>query len=322
MMKNFDQIKVISLAGGVGGARMATGLAAILAPENLAFIVNTGDDFEHWGLKICPDLDTVLYNLAGKANPQNGWGLNEETFKTLSAVQELKGEDWFRIGDRDLATHLLRSELLRQGESLTKVTRILAERQGVRHQIFPMSDTACPTLVLSDEGEMGFQTYFVKRTCEPQVKSFRWENDEKAFLPSEAQQALETADLIILNPSNPFVSLDPILNRPGVRSLVKKKTTLAVSPILGGKVVKGPAAKMFAELGVSPAPSALDVARYYRDILDGFVLDTLDQELASEVEKLSIRAAVMPTLMLNSQKQAKVARGVLQFGLELLQKQG
>ena len=318
--ETIPELNVIALAGGVGGARMACGLAALLPPERLTVIVNTGDDFTHWGLTICPDIDTVLYNLAGLANPKTGWGLRAESYTCLAAVEKLGGPGWFRLGDRDLATHLMRTEMLRGGARLTEATRRLADNLGIRHAVLPMSDTPCPTIVISDEGELDFQTYFVQRACEPPVRALRWENADTAEATPEVQAALEKADLVVICPSNPFVSIDPILNLPGVRAAVRSIPTLAISPILGGRTIKGPAAKMFAELGHATAPTARDVAAYYQDLLDGFVLDQLDSDLTSQIEALGVKAAAMPTLMLDLARQTQVARGMLKFGARLAKK--
>jgi len=311
-----EDLNVVALAGGVGGARLAHGLAQILPPERLSVVVNTGDDFEHWGLTICPDLDTVMYTLGGVANPETGWGRIDETFHCLEAMEALGGPTWFRLGDRDLATHLRRTQGLREGLSLTEVTRLLAEALGVGPTLLPMTDAPYRTRVLSDEGDLAFQEYFVKRRCEPLVYGFRWENPEDAHPTPAVEAALDQADLIVLCPSNPFVSIDPILSLPGVRARMAAHPTVAVSPILGGEVVKGPAAKMFRELG--SAPSAVAVAQHYQDLLSGFVLDTVDAELVPQVEALGMAARAMPTLMVDPERRLPVARDVLAFALSLL----
>lgn len=312
----FATLRVVALAGGVGGARLAQGLAALLPPERLTLIVNTGDDFEHLGLTICPDLDTVLYTLAGLAHPETGWGLAGETFVTLSRVAELGGPAWFHLGDRDLATHLVRTHWLRAGLRLTEVMRRLAEASGVLHPLLPMTDDRCRTKVLTGEGELDFQDYFVHRQWQPQISGFRWEGLETAAPTPEVLAALSAADLVVFCPSNPFVSLDPILNLPGVRERIAAHCAVAVSPILGGQTVKGPAAKMFRELGVEP--SAVAVAGHYRDLLRGFVLDRVDAALAPQVTALGLAAHVMPTLMPGLPERIAVAQGVLEFGATLV----
>ncbi len=316
MKHNFKTLNVVALAGGVGGARLADGLAHVLPPEHLTVVVNTGDDFEHWGLTICPDLDTVMYTLGGVANPETGWGHVDETFHCLDAMEELGGPTWFHLGDRDLATHLLRTQWLRAGARLTDVTRRLSEALGVGPTILPMSDQPYRTHVLTDEGELPFQTYFVKRRCEPVVYGFRWADPEGAKPPPEVNAALDQADLVVVCPSNPFVSVDPILDMPGVREALRARPTVAVSPILGGDVVKGPAAKMFRELGTEP--SAVAVAAYYRDFLEGFVLDAMDVDLVPDAEALGMAARAVPTLMVDPATRPSVARDVLTFATSLL----
>lgn len=309
-----DDIRVVALAGGVGGAKLVQGLTAVLPPARLSIIVNTGDDFEHLGLTICPDLDTVLYTLAGVASAETGWGRRGETYHTLEAVQALGGPGWFRLGDRDLATHLLRTAWLREGVRLTEVTRRLAAALGVAHPLLPMCDAPFRTRVLTDTGELDFQSYFVRRRWQPVVRGFRWAG---AALPSpEVRAALSAAGLVVLCPSNPFVSIDPILALPGVREAIAGRTTVAVSPILGGEAVKGPAAKMFRELG--EAPSAVAVARHYGDLLDGFVLDAVDADLVPQVAALGMAAEALPTLMPDVETRRAVARAVLAFGARLL----
>jgi len=312
--KDFD-VSVVALAGGVGGARLAHGLVNLLPPDQFSIVVNTGDDFEYLGLTICPDLDTVAYTLAGLANPGTGWGIEGDTFSCLEAILRLGGSTWFRLGDQDLATHIMRTNLLRQGRRLTEVTHTLTTQLGVRHALLPMCDTPLRTMVLTDRGEMDFQTYFVREAFQPVVKGIRWEGIEEAKPTQEVMAAINSASLVILCPSNPFVSIDPILNLPGVRQALAKCTVVAVSPILGGKVVKGPAAKMFQELGVEA--SAANVARHYGGLLSGFVLDEIDTDLVEQVQQSGIAARAMPSLMPRIQERVRVARRVLEFGLEL-----
>ena len=316
MKQSFDELNVVALAGGVGGARLAHGLAQILPPDRFSIVVNTGDDFEHWGLTVCPDVDTVTYTLGGVANPETGWGHVDETFHCLETMETLGGPAWFHLGDRDLATHLLRTQWLDEGFSLTEVTRRLADALSIGPAILPMTDEPYRTRVLSDEGDLGFQTYFVKRRCEPAVYGFRWDNPEDAQPTSTVIAALDQADLVVICPSNPFVSVDPILSLPGIRERVAARSTVAMSPILGGEVVKGPAAKMFRELGAEP--SALAVAKHYRDLLTGFVLDEVDAEMVPAVEALGMAARAMPTLMVDPTQRAPVARDTLAFAATLL----
>lgn len=308
------ELKIVALAGGVGGAKLAAGLQAALAPGQLTVIVNTGDDFEHWGLYICPDLDTVLYNLAGIHNPETGWGRSGETFATLQAVEQLGGEDWFRLGDRDLATHLRRTEWLRQGVSLSEVTERLRRTLGVPSAILPMCDTPVPTLVHTDEGDLPFQHYFVRRRCEPSVIDLSYVGAQDAHLPQAAYLALAEADAVILCPSNPYLSLDPILSVGGLRRLLRKLRVpkVAVAPIVGGRALKGPAAKMMREMGQEVSP--LTVARHYDGLLTGFVMDEVDRDFA---EHLSLPVLLTNTVMHDAVAKEQLARATLQFALEL-----
>jgi LPPG:FO 2-phospho-L-lactate transferase len=300
-------MKIAALAGGVGGAKLAHGLAQILPPENLTVIVNTGDDFEHLGLYICPDLDTVCYTLAGLANPETGWGRVNETWNTISNVEKLGGPSWFRLGDQDIATHLERTRRLKVGQSLSQITKDFCKAWGIQHTILPMSDAPVRTMVDTDEGELAFQEYFVHRRCEPKVKGFRFDGVEVAEPAIGVKEALESADAIVICPSNPWVSVDPIMQ------VVKeiKKPVVAVSPIIGGKTVKGPAAKMYAELGIEP--SALAVAKHYRTILTGFVLDNEDLNMQTEIKNLEIETLVTNTLMNHLTDRTRLAHDVLHF---------
>lgn len=304
--------RVVALAGGVGGAKLAHGLAQILPPEDLTIIVNTGDDFEHLGMYICPDLDTVCYTLAGLANPETGWGRANETWNTIANVETLGGPSWFRLGDQDIATHLERTRRLKEGQSLSQITRDFCKAWDIKHTVLPMSDAPVRTMVDTDEGELAFQEYFVHRRCEPKVKGFRFEGVEGAEPAVGVKEALESADAIVICPSNPWVSVDPILKTltPAL-SLEGRGRLVAVSPIIGGKTVKGPAAKMYAELGIDP--SALAVANHYRTILTGFVLDNQDLNMQTEIENLAIETLVTNTLMNHLTDRARLAHDVLHF---------
>lgn len=308
-------MRIVALAGGVGGAKLADGLAQILS-EQLTVIVNTGDDFEHLGLKICPDLDTVLYTLAGRANPATGWGRAGETWQALETLGELGGLTWFRLGDRDLGLHLERTRRLRLGQSLSEITLDFGKAWGVAPRILPMSDDEVPTWVSSDEGELPFQEYFVHRQCHPRVTGFRFAGVEDAEPAPRVLEALASADLAVFCPSNPWVSIDPILNVPGIRPALAGLPVVAVSPIIGGQTVKGPAAKMYAELGIEP--SALAVARHYRDLLAGFVLDEQDRDQAESVAGLGIKPCVTATWMRSPDDRRRLAREVLDFGNRLI----
>ncbi len=305
-------LKIVAFAGGVGGAKLADGLARCLPPENLTVIVNTGDDFVHWGLNISPDLDTVCYTLAGLANPETGWGRMGESWNVYEQMERLGAENWFRLGDKDLATHLERSRRLRDGESLSSITRDFCARWEIGPQILPMTDTPVPTIVDTVEfGELAFQEYFVHKRCEPTVRGFRFAGIEAAQPAPGLLAALGQADAVVFCPSNPWVSLDPILSVAGVREALKAKTVVAVSPILGGQTVKGPAAKMYKELGIEP--SALAVARHYGASIAGFVLDEVDAEMAEAVRALKIQPLVTNSLMKTTADRQRLAQDVLNF---------
>ena len=300
-------MKIVALAGGVGGAKLADGFAQILPPDNLTVIVNTGDDFEHLGLHISPDLDTVCYTLAGLANPGTGWGRQGETFQALENIQKLGGPGWFQLGDQDLGTHIERTRRLLEGQSLSQITREFCQLWGVRHNILPMSDQPVRTIVDTFEfGELAFQEYFVHHRCQPKVMGFRFDGIESARPAPGVLEVLGQADAIVICPSNPWVSIDPILAVTGIRSELGAKSVIAVSPIIGGQTVKGPAAKMFSELGIQP--TALAVANHYGELLSGFVLDTIDKNLGKEI---SIPVRITNTLMKIQDDRRRLAQDVL-----------
>jgi LPPG:FO 2-phospho-L-lactate transferase len=310
-MNSADAPKVLALAGGVGGAKLALGLSRVLAPERLTVVVNTGDDEEFYGLHVSPDLDTVMYTLAGLANPETGWGLRDETFTALEAYERLGGDAWFGLGDRDLGTHLRRTELLRVGWPLSAITAELCRRLGVQCAVAPMTDERVRTIASTDEGELAFQEYFVHRRCEPVVLGLRFDGIGRARPSSTLDRALNEAALLVVCPSNPFVSIGPILAIPGVRDRIAgfDGTRAVVSPIIAGEAVKGPAAKMLAELGEQASAPA--VARHYQGLCDIFVLDDLDASLAPEITALGMRPLVTRTLMLSDQDKTDLARRIL-----------
>ncbi len=300
-------MKIVALAGGVGGAKLADGLAHILLPNELTIIVNTGDDFEHFGLYISPDVDTVCYTLAGLVNPETGWGRHGDTFQALSNIQELGGPSWFHIGDKDLATHLERTRLLHEGQLLNQITQKFCQAWGVSHLIVPMSNQPVRTMVNTvNYGELAFQEYFVKMNCEPQVKGFRFAGVESAKPAPGLLVAIDEADAIVICPSNPWVSIDPILILRGLRPALHGKTVLAVSPIISGQTIRGPAAKMYSELGIQP--SALAVAHHYADLLSGFVLDNVDSNLSGD---FSVRVTFTHTIMKSRDDRFRLAQEVL-----------
>ena len=309
--------KVVALAGGVGGAKLAHGLAQVLPPDQLTIIVNTGDDFEHLGLTICPDIDTVLYNLAEVNNPTFGWGRADESFHVLEEAKRLGHDAWFLLGDKDIALHLLRREMLDAGLSLTEVTLELARRLGVAHPVLPMSDQPVRTVILTPEGPLPFQEYFVRRRTEPAMLGMRLEGLAQARPSEQVRAALEEADAIMFCPSNPFVSIGPILALPGVRERIAARPTLAVSPIIGGQALKGPAAKMMEEQGLEV--SALGVARHYAGLVDGFVLDEADAELVDGVRALGMTPFVTDTIMEDKAGRRRLAMEALGFVARLME---
>lgn len=300
-------MKIVAFAGGVGGAKFAHGLAHVLPPEDLTVIVNTGDDFEHYGLYICPDLDTVCYTLAGMANPDTGWGRVNETWDVIENAARLGGPAWFRLGDQDLGTHLERTRRMKEGQTLSQITEDFCKAWDIQSTILPMSDQPVRTMVETEEGDLAFQEYFVHRRCEPRVRGFRFEGVEVAEPAPGVKEAIQAADAVIICPSNPWVSINPILHV--VKSI--EKPVIAISPIIGGKTVKGPAAKMYHELGIEP--SAVAVARHYCDLITGFVFDTVDRQLEGEIKSLNLRTLVTNTLMHSHDDRKQLASHILSF---------
>ena len=270
--------RVVALSGGIGGAKLALGLYRVLPPDTLTVIVNTGDDFEHLGLHICPDLDTTLYTLAGLAHPELGWGRRDETWTFMQTLEALGGETWFRLGDADLALHVERTQRLKGGASLSAITADLARRLGIEAAIVPVSDDPIRTRLATSEGELAFQDYFVRRRCAPRVQSIAYQGAAVARLAPAALAALESASLeaILLCPSNPYLSVDPLLAVPPLLPAVRaaRVPVVAVTPLVGGEAVKGPTAKIMHELGIPLTPRA--IAQHYAAWIDGFVLDRAD----------------------------------------------
>jgi LPPG:FO 2-phospho-L-lactate transferase len=306
--------RILAFSGGVGGAKLALGLSLCLQPHQLTVVANTGDDFEHLGLTICPDLDTVMYTLAGRSNSALGWGQEGESWACLEALEELGAETWFKLGDRDLATHLSRSQLLRDGLTLTAATDALCRKLDVGPRILPMSDAPVRTMVYSDQGTLPFQHYFVRLRCEPSVSGFRFDGLEAAAPQAEFMAALHDPQLsaIVICPSNPFVSVDPILALEGVRHALNNSAApvIAVSPIVAGMAIKGPAAKMMAELGMPVTAEA--VAEHYRGLVDHFVLDQSDVKLVASIEAMGMRVSVTNTVMKSRADREALGRFVLQ----------
>ena len=287
--------QVVALAGGVGGAKLADGLAHALPAGHLTVIVNVGDDFEYLGLSICPDLDTVTYTLAGLENPDTGWGRRAETWQARHVLGVLGGDPWFRLGDLDLGLHLERTRRIRAGEPLSTIVDSFRVALGIQSRILPVADVPVPTEVNTESGWLAFQDYFVRQKCLPRVTGFHFRDVETAQPAPGVLDAIDQADLVIICPSNPWVSIDPILAIPGVRQAVASRPIVAVSPIIGGQTVKGPAAKMFSELGI--APSAEAVARHYGQLLWGFILDEQDAAAVPIIQQSGIFVLATNTIM-------------------------
>lgn len=308
---------VLALAGGVGGAKLALGLARILPPERLAIVVNTGDDEQFHGLHVSPDLDTMTYTLSGLYNPETGWGIHGDTFETLQMLNRLGADTWFNLGSRDFAMHIRRTELLAQGFSLSEVTSQLTAKLGIGHRIIPMSDQPVRTVLETDDGTLSMQEYFVKRRAEPVVNSMGYVGSADARPSPEFAAALDAAAAIVICPSNPLLSVAPVLSIPGVRDAIASHWAprVAVSPIVGGTAVRGPAGKIMQELGAEV--SAVGVAREYREICDALVLDSQDQNLAAAVAAEGVEAAVMPTIMQTDDDKVQLAERVLELAADL-----
>jgi LPPG:FO 2-phospho-L-lactate transferase len=307
---------VVALCGGIGGAKLALGLYRHLGPDRLTVVVNTGDDFEHLGLHISPDLDTVLYTLSGRNNPDSGWGRAGETWNFMAALEELGGETWFQLGDRDLALHVERTRRLRAGEPLSRITASIAERFGLKARILPMSEDPLRTIVHTPGGPLPFQHYFVRERSEPVVTRIEFDGAEDARAQPEALRALSDANLqaVVICPSNPYLSVDPILAVPGLRSGLAAcpAPVVAVSPLVGGRAIRGPTAKIMGELGF--AATAQSVCAHYQGLLDGFVLDREDAETAGSIGLPTLAAQ---TVMRTLEDRERLAQAVLEFARDL-----
>jgi LPPG:FO 2-phospho-L-lactate transferase len=308
---------VLALCGGVGGAKLVFGLTKILNERDLTVIVNCGDDFEHLGLYVAPDIDSVVYALSGLSDRVRGWGRRDETWNFMAALSALGGESWFQLGDADLAMHVERTRRLAAGQSLSEVTAALAEALGIRHTIAPMSDQPVRTMIDTDRGELGFQQYFVRARCEPVARAIRWQGAEVAVPSAALSAALKRSDLagVIICPSNPYLSIDPILAVPGVRDALAalEAPVVAVSPIVGGEALKGPAAKLMRELGATVGVAA--VAAHYDGFLDGLVFDRADAAHAGDLATLGVAALVTDTVMRTDQDRTRLADETLSFAL-------
>ena len=307
--------KVVALTGGVGGAKLVLGLSKVLDTSQLTAIVNTGDDFEHLGLPICPDLDTLMYTLAGEVNPETGWGCRDETWSFMQALERLHGETWFRIGDRDLATHIMRAQLLAKPATLTEVTQMLCARLSIRTRILPMSDQPVRTRVRTDRGLLDFQHYFVRDRAEPVVSALDYTGADTATTTPDVLAALGDPELaaIIIAPSNPYLSINPLLAMADLHAALRNASApvIAVSPIVGGAAIKGPTAKIMGELGIEPSATA--IAGHYGDLLDGFIVDECDRKMVSGPEKMHLPVYICDTIMKSLDDKCRLARETLEF---------
>lgn len=311
--------RIVALSGGVGGAKLALGLAHTLPGDRLIVVANTGDDFVHLGLHVSPDIDTVVYTLSGRADPERGWGRRDESWSFMAALRELSGTGWFNLGDGDLAMHVWRTRRLAAGAGLTEVTADIADRLGIAATILPMTDDPVATVVETPDGPLAFQEYFVRDRCEPKVTGFRFDGIDTAAPCPALLRALSSGDLaaILITPSNPFVSIDPILALAGLRDALKAcgRPIVAVSPIVGGKAIKGPAAKMMVELGLPSTAAA--VARHYRGLIDGFVIDEADRAQTAEIRDLGMAVRVTRTVMRDLEDRKALARICCEFATEI-----
>lgn len=305
----------VALSGGVGGAKLALGLTRALPPDQLTVIANTGDDFSHMGLHIAPDLDTLMYTLASVSNTEAGWGRADESWNFMDATAELGGETWFNLGDKDLATHIERAERIRRGESLSHITTALSRALGIKHSIVPMSDDPIRTVIMTADGDLAFQHYFVRDRCKPVITGVRSEGAESAVPAADFTSALDDPDLggVIICPSNPLVSVDPILAIPGIRAKLASSSTpvVAVSPIVKGVAIKGPAAKMMDELGIEASAEA--VARHYKGLVDGLVIDNQDEGARAVIEEMDMQVLVTNTVMKTLDDRIELAKACLDF---------
>ena len=309
----------IALAGGVGGAKLAFGLAGIRGADELAIIVNTGDDFDHLGLRICPDIDTVIYTLAGIANPETGWGIRNETWSFMEALERQNGETWFRLGDRDLETHITRTNRLAEGATLSTVIAEIAEALGVSIRILPASDDPIRTEVVTPDGILPFQEYFVRHACTPPVEGFLFAGAGTASPAPGVIEAFraDSLDSIVICPSNPYVSIGPVLAVDGIRAEIQNRTVpcIAVSPIVGGAALKGPLAKMMVELGTDPSP--MSVAECYRGLLDGLVIDSTDADCVLLLEESGLAVLTANIVMSCDDDRRRLASEVTAFARSL-----
>jgi LPPG:FO 2-phospho-L-lactate transferase len=311
MIPVMSEINIVALAGGVGGAKFADGLAQALPAECLTVIVNTGDDFSHLGFWISPDLDTVCYTLAGIENPDSGWGRRNETWNVFSQLKQMEMPDWFQLGDLDIATHIVRTSRQKNNWTLNQITQELCRVWGIKVKILPMSNQVVQTQVHTIDGVLEFQEYFAHQKCMPAVKGFTFKGSNDSLPAPGVLEALEKANAVVICPSNPYVSIDPILSVPGIKTALNDHLVVAVSPIIGSHAIKGPAAKMFSDLGIDP--SAFAVAQHYGSIIDGLIIDRSDSSQATSINALGICTYQTDIIMQDRIDRKRLALEVLEF---------
>ena len=307
---------VLALAGGVGGAKLALGFVCAINPEEVSIVVNTGDDDMFHGLYVCPDVDTVMYTLSGLYNAETGWGILGDTFQTLSMLGVYGSETWFNLGDRDFGTHIIRTQLLLEGKTLSEVTELLCRKLGLKCHVIPMTNERVSTVLQTETGDLPMQNYFVQERSNPVVTGIYYDGIDSAQPSAKFARALDNSGRIVLCPSNPFLSLGPILAIQGIRDKIRQvslsgRACIAVSPIVGGEAIKGPAAKIMKELGCKV--SCLGVAELYKDICNIFVLDEQDSQYVSEIEALGMRAVVAQTIMNTEADKIELAKMILEL---------
>lgn len=313
-MRPAESAAFVVLSGGVGGGKFAAGLNDVLGPGELAVVVNTGDDFDHLGLRICPDLDSVTYALAGLGDEKRGWGRDQETWNCMQTLGQLGAEDWFALGDKDLGLHLFRTHGLRDGSTLAEISSEICRRLGIQSHVIPMAEAPVQTILDTDQGMLSFQDYFVKSRCEPRVRTLSYRGAARANLHAQAQAALRSRNLkaIFIAPSNPFLSIDPILALPGVRELIASRglPVIAISPLIQGQALKGPLSKMLESLGVPG--TAAGIAQHYKGLVNGMVIDVLDQ---AQAQDLAIATCITPTRMTGQASRRALAQAALEFAM-------
>tara|TARA_Y100000748_G_scaffold284896_1_gene267020 strand:+ start:153 stop:1109 length:957 start_codon:yes stop_codon:yes gene_type:complete len=314
----YPDTKIVALCGGVGGAKLALGLNNALDQKNLSIITNTGDDFLYLGFYICPDIDTVIYTLAGVNNSETGWGREDETWKTLDVLKELGADTWFQLGDKDLALHLFRSKEKRNGELLTTITRRLTNKFGLKTHVLPMSNHPVQTFLETEDGEISFQDYFVRQKCMPKVSNILFKS-KKPVATDAVKRALsdKSLDGIIFCPSNPFLSIDPMLSIKKIRTLIKnqKRPRVAISPIVGHDSVKGPTSKLMNEMGIEV--SSVSIAEHYQGLIDGIIIDETDEEQAGKIEEIGIKVKLSKIIVETKEEKIRLAEESIEFIQEI-----